>query len=263
MVREVVSEKIREGDFVLLFLDGKRKYLVRAENRVFHTHKGYVNLSDLIGKPYGINIKSSLGVTFIALRPTISDFISKIARKTQVLYYKDIALIILKLGIGPGARVVEGGTGSGALASALAFFVKPNGKVYSYEINKDTLELARRNIARAGVLDYVELKNKDLTENIDEEEVDAVVLDLASPWDVVPHAYRALKSSGGFASFSPTINQVERTVKALREYGFVDIEAVECLLRGFKVEEGATRPHSFMVAHTGYLVFARKALKQD
>ncbi|RLF14863.1 MAG: hypothetical protein DRJ97_05420, partial [Thermoprotei archaeon] len=245
-----MPEEIKRGDYVLLYLDERRKYLIKVENKTFHTHKGYIDLSSLIGKPYGVRVESNLKVPFIALKPTINDFIGKIARKTQILYYKDIALIVFRLGIGPGARVVEGGTGSGALASALAFFVKPYGKVYSYEVREDVLELARKNLSKVGVIDYVELKNKDLTKGIDEEEVDAVVLDLASPWDVVPHAYRALKGGGGFASFSPTINQVEKTVEALRREGFVDIEAVECILRSFKVKVGATRPHTFMVAHT-------------
>lgn len=256
-----MTELISRGDDVLLYLDERRKFLVKVEDRVFHTHKGFVDLSKLVGKPYGTVIKSSMEVPFVALKPTIYDYMYKLARKTQVLYFKDVALIILRLGVGPGSRVVEGGTGSGALASALAFYVRPNGKVYSYEVRGDVLEVAKRNLARAGVLDVVELKQADLSRGIEEEDVDAVVLDLASPWEVVPHAYRALRGSGGFASFSPTINQVERTVKALREVGFVDIEVVECLLRGIKVEEGATRPHSFMVAHTGYIVFARKMLK--
>ncbi|MCX8204163.1 MAG: tRNA (adenine-N1)-methyltransferase [Candidatus Nezhaarchaeota archaeon] len=256
-----MAELIGKGDDVLLYLDERRKFLIKVEDRVFHTHKGLVDLSKLVGKPYGTVIKSSLEVSFVALKPTICDYMYKLSRKTQVLYFKDVALIILRLGIGPGSRVVEGGTGSGALASALAFYVRPHGKVYSYDVRGDVLEVARRNLARAGVLDHVELRHADLSQGIEEEDVDAVVLDLASPWEVVPHAYRALKGSGGLASFSPTVNQVERTVKVLREEGFVDIEVVECLLRGLKVEEGATRPHSFMVAHTGYIVFARKMLK--
>ncbi len=256
-----MTEEIKQGDDVLLYLDERRRYLVKVEDRSFHTHKGYVELRELIGRPYGVSVESNLKVSFIALKPTIYDYIAKLARRTQILYYKDIALIILRLGIGAGSRVVEGGTGSGALASALAFFVKPTGKVYSYEVRSDVLEVARKNLARVGLLDYVELKNKDLTEGIEEKEVDAVVLDLASPWDVVPHAYEALKGGGGLASFSPTINQVEKTVEALRREGFVDIEAIECLLRKLKVEVGATRPHTFMVGHTGYLVFARKSIK--
>ncbi|MEM2025234.1 MAG: protein methyltransferase, partial [Desulfurococcaceae archaeon] len=111
-----------------------------------------------------------------------------------------------------------------------------------------------------GLLDSVELKSGDVTQGIEEVEVDAVVLDMATPWLVVPHAYSALRGGGHFASFSPTINQVEKTVLELRRRGFVDVKSYELLMREIKVEEGAVRPETMMVGHTGYLTFARKAL---
>jgi len=112
-----MEEVIKRGDDVLLYLDERRKYLVKAEDKVFHTHKGFVELSSIIGKPYGSVVQSSLSVPFVALKPTIYDYMYRLSRKTQVLYFKDVALIVLRLGLGPGARVVEGGTGSGALTS--------------------------------------------------------------------------------------------------------------------------------------------------
>jgi len=254
------EDVIREGSFVLLYLDGKRKYLTKAEKgRVLHTHKGYLPLDSLIGLRYGSRVKSNIGADFVALQPTPWDFVLKITRKTQVIYPKDMALMIFKLGLRPGMRVVEAGTGSGALTCALAFFVKP-GKVYSYDINPSFQEVARKNLERAGLLDYVVLKVKDVTQGIDEDDVDAVVLDMATPWLVVPHAFKALKGGGHFASFSPTINQVEKTVLELRKHGFVDIKVYESLLREIKVEEGAVRPETLMIGHTGYMTFARKAL---
>jgi tRNA (adenine57-N1/adenine58-N1)-methyltransferase len=121
-------------------------------------------------------------------------------------------------------------------------------------------EMAIKNLERAKVSDYVESKNKDVTEGIDEKEVDAVILDLATPWLVVPHAYIALKGSGVLVSFSPTIDQVVKVVEALTEYGFVCVETVETLMRFMQVERGKTRPQTVMTGHTGYLTFARKAL---
>jgi len=111
-------------------------------------------------------------------------------------------------------------------------------------------------------MDYVTVKKEDITEGIDETDVDAVVLDLATPWLVIPHAYTALKGSGIIVSFSPTIDQVVKTVEALKENGFVAIETVECLVRGMQIERGKTRPQTLMTAHTGYVTYARKALKQ-
>jgi len=164
-------------------------------------------------------------------------------------------------GIGPGSKVVEAGTGSGALTTAIGFYVKPSGHVYSYEIRQEFIDTALKNLQRAAVLDYVEVKKKDITQGIEEKNVDAVILDMATPWLVVPHAYDALKGSGTLVSFSPTIDQVVKTVEALKEQSFVDIETVECLMRGMQTEKGKARPETMMTGHTGYITFARKALK--
>jgi tRNA (adenine57-N1/adenine58-N1)-methyltransferase len=256
-----MSKLIAEGDDIFLYLDRRRTYLVRVESgKSFHTHKGYIELGDLIGKDYGTRITSSMGIEFVALKPTIRDQIFKVKRKTQISYPKDIALIIMFSGIGPGSRVVEAGTGTGALTSALAHYIKPTGRVYTYEVRQEFREMAIKNLERAGVSKYVESKNKDVLEGIDEEEVDAVILDMATPWLVVPHSYSALKGSGVIVSFSPTIDQIVKTVEALMANGFVDIETVETLMRFMQVEKGKTRPQTLMTGHTGYITFARKAL---
>ncbi|RJS93656.1 tRNA (adenine-N1)-methyltransferase [Candidatus Bathyarchaeota archaeon] len=255
-----MNDRIQEGDDVLLYLDKRRSYLVRVErDKELHTHKGLLNLSDLLGKEFGTRIRSSKGVEFVAFKPTIRDYIFKISRRTQIIYPKDIALIILFSGIGPGSRIVEGGTGAGALAAALANYVKPSGKVYSYEIREEFMEIAAKNLQRIGVMDYVELKKGDLTKGIEERNVDAVILDLATPWLVVPHAYEALRGSGVFVSFSPTIDQVVRTVEALSKNGFAGIETFETLFRGMQIERGRTRPETLMTGHTGYITLARKS----
>ena len=259
-----MTELISEGDDIFLYLDRKRTYLVRVEaEKSFHTHKGYIQLGDLIGKEYGTRIVSSMGIEFVALKPTLRDYIFKTKRRTQISYPKDISLIVMFSGIGPGSRVVEAGTGTGALTNALAHYVKPAGRVYTYEVRPEFREMAIKNLERAKVSDYVESKNKDVTEGIDEKEVDAVILDLATPWLVVPHAYTALKGSGVLVSFSPTIDQVVKVVEALTEHGFVGVETVETLIRFMQVERGKTRPQTVMTGHTGYLTFARKAIKLE
>jgi tRNA (adenine57-N1/adenine58-N1)-methyltransferase len=250
---------IEEGDDVLFWLDVKRTYMVRVDKgKQFHTHKGFIELEELIGKPYGIPVISSLGVTFYALRPLIRDRILKTNRRTQVLYPKDIGYLILQLDIGPDSRVVEAGTGSGALTMALANAVRPSGKIYSYEINPKFQNVAAGNIKRARLVDYVEMKNKDILKGIDENEVDAVVLDMATPWLVVPYAYKALVGGGVLASFSPTIEQVKKTVAAMKDHQFMDIETVELILRRITVEENRTRPETLMIGHSGYLSTGRK-----
>jgi tRNA (adenine57-N1/adenine58-N1)-methyltransferase len=257
-----MTELISEGDDIFLYLDRKRTYLVRVEaEKSFHTHKGYIQLGDLIGKEYGTRIVSSMGTEFVAMKPTLRDHIFKTSRRTQISYPKDISLIIMFSGIGPGSRVVEAGTGTGALTSAIAHYIRPAGRVYTYELRQEFQKNAKKNLERAGLIDYVELKEGDITVGIEEKDVDAVILDMATPWLAVPHAYTALKGSGMLVSFSPTIDQVVKVVETLAEHGFVGTETVETLLRFMQVERGKTRPQTVMTGHTGYITFARKAVK--
>jgi tRNA (adenine57-N1/adenine58-N1)-methyltransferase len=259
-----MTELISEGADVFLYLDRRRTYLVRVEaEKSFHTHKGYIQLGDLIGKEYGTRIASSMDIEFVALKPNLCDYIFKTNRRTQISYPKDISLIIMYSGIGPGSRVVEAGTGTGALTSAIAHYIQPTGRVYSYELRQEFQNNAKRNLERVGLLDYVELKEGDITEKIEEKDLDAVFLDMATPWLVVPHAYTALKGSGMLVSFSPTIDQVVKVVEVLTEYGFVGVETSETLIRFMQVERGKTRPQTVMTGHTGYLTFARKAIRHE
>ena len=257
-----MDPKISEGDDVLLYLDRKRTYLVKVEKeKSFHTHKGFLQLDELIGKEYGTRVASSMNTEFVALKPTLRDYVFKIRRKTQITYPKDIALILMFSNAGPGSQIVEAGTGTGALTTALAYHIRPTGHVYTYEIRPEFIKLAEKNLERARVSEYVTVKEKDITEGIHEKDMDAVILDLATPWLVITHAYKALKGSGLLVSFSPTIDQVQKTVTALEEDNFVDIQTVECLMRGMQIAKGKTRPQTLMTGHTGYITHARKALK--
>ena len=254
---------INEGDNILLYLDVRKTYMVKVQaGQTFHTHKGYIKFDDIIGKEYGSTQKSSLGIDFTLLKPQLTDYILKSQRNTQIIYAKDAALIVMYSGIGPGSKVVESGTGTGALTTALAHYVQPAGKIYSYDIREEGLKAAEKNLKRSDLMEFVELKLKDVVAGIDEREVDAVVLDLAVPWLVVPQAYEALKPSGTVVSFSPTIDQVVKTVEALREHNFACIETFECIMRGMQIERGKTRPQTLMTGHTGYITHARKVTKR-
>ena len=260
---KLVNEKIQDGDNVLIYLDARRTYMIKLQaGQTFHTHKGYLKLDELIGKEYGEPIKSSMGIYFTTLKPKLTDYIMKSSRNTQIIYPKDAALIVIFSGIGPGSRVVESGTGTGSLTTALAHYVGSTGKVYTYELRSEFQKNAAKNLQRSKLIDNVEMKSGDVTlTGYDERDVDAVILDLAVPWLVVPHAYAALKPSGVIVSFSPTIDQVVRTTEALSENGFVFIETVECLMRTMQVERGKTRPNTMMTGHTGYITHARKVIK--
>ncbi|MCW3994865.1 MAG: tRNA (adenine-N1)-methyltransferase [Candidatus Bathyarchaeota archaeon] len=256
------NQIIQDGDYVLIYLDARRTYMVKVQSgQTFHTHKGYLKFDELIGKQYGEPIKSSLGTYFTTLKPSLTDYIMKSSRNTQIIYPKDAALIVMFSGIGPGSRVVESGTGTGSLTTALAHYVGSTGKVYTYELRSEFQKTAAKNLQRSKLIDNVELKSGDITQGIEERDLDAVILDLAVPWLVVPHAYEALKPSGVLVSFSPTIDQVVKTTEALKENGFIFIETVELIMRSMQVERGKTRPQTLMTGHTGYITHARKIFK--
>jgi tRNA (adenine57-N1/adenine58-N1)-methyltransferase len=256
---ESTAKTICDGDEVLLYVNEKKSWIVKAEkDKKFHTHRGIVDLNQAIGKPYGIEVMTTLGASIKILPSDYLDHLERIMRRTQVIYPKDTALIIMLANVKPGSRVVECGTGSGALTSYLAIHVGPSGKVYTYEIREDFQANAKKNLEKLKLLDNVEFKLQDIMAGIDEKEVDAVILDMATPWQIVSMAYDALRQGGRLVSFSPTINQVEKTVEELRKMGYVNIKAVELIMRTYKVKYNETRPDMIMVGHTGYIVSARR-----
>lgn len=256
--------KIKEGAGVLIVSPDEKTYLVKVYNKKsMGTHLGEINLGDAIGLEYGQRIYSNLEHPFIVLEPSLEDRMMKIRRRTQIIYPKDAGLILLKCGVTTGMRVVECGTGSGALTMALANAVAPTGKVYTYERREEFSENARQNVENAGYAEYVEFKHGEAQGGFDEDDVDVAIIDLPSPWDGIPSAAKALRGGGRIASLSPTYNQVERCVESLEQEGFVLIETLEVLVRSIRVARGKTRPVDRMVGHTGFLTFGTKTLPES
>jgi len=250
---------IKEGDWVLIYFNDRKSYVVRVEKgREFHTTKGLIVLEDLIGAEYGSRHETNVGEEFYVTRPTIVDMLSALKRFTQVIYPKDIAYIILSSGIGPGSRVVEAGTGTGYLTSILAYYVRPSGRVYTYEAREDFYRKAVENFERIGLLPYITVRRRDVREGIKEDDVDAVFLDMPDPWNVVGHAFGALRHGGVITVFVPTVNQVSRSIEALRKTGFRRLEAVEVLQRSYKTVPRELRPENVGIWHTGYIVRGQK-----
>jgi tRNA (adenine57-N1/adenine58-N1)-methyltransferase len=180
-------------------------------------------------------------------------------RNTQIIYSKDAGAILSEAGIGAGSRVVESGTGSGALTWVLSNAVGDSGHVYTYEIREDMHTSAKKNLEKYAHINRITMHHQDILKGIKEKEIDAVVLDLATPWDVVNVAHEALRPSHFLVSYSPTIEQVMKTCKALSLEGkWGMIKTIEVLQREIMVRENKTRPTTWMVGHTGYMTFARK-----
>jgi len=254
-----MSPNIEAGSLILLYFDVRRQWLLRVEDhKQFHTHKGHLDLSQLIGLPFGSEIRSSLGDLFWALRPTTHDLIMHSARRTQIMYPKDIGLIILKLGLTSGNQVIEIGTGSGAMTVAAAMAVKPSGHIHTYETRPEFAEVAEKNLRRATLSDYVTIHQADATSGIEGSNYDAAIIDVGDPWPIIPLIHNVLASGAPLVSFSPTVNQVERTTIVLADAGFVNVHTVESFIREIRAESGKTRPATIMVGHTGYMTFGQK-----
>ncbi|NPA93007.1 MAG: tRNA (adenine-N1)-methyltransferase [Chloroflexi bacterium] len=246
------------GDLAQLLSTSHRFFLVRlTPGKALHTHKGVIQHDDLIGLPWGTQVYSHLGESFYLLRPSLADLLKETRRNTQIMFPKDIGFILVSMSIGPGQTVLEAGTGSGAFTTALAFAVGPQGRVISYERRPEMQRLAQKNLRRVGLDDRVTFKLRDIAQGFDETDVDALFLDVPNPEDYIAQARAALKPGGFFGSLVPTTNQVSRLVAALQDHHFAFIEVCETLLRYYKPVPERLRPTDRMVAHTGYLIFAR------
>ena len=221
-----------EGDLVELVGLSYKHFMIRLEQGVeFHTHRGIIRHDDLIGREWGSQVFSHMGSLFFMLQPALPDLLKDIPRATQILYPKDISFILLTMGIGPGTTVIEAGTGSGALTTALAYAVGKEGKVYSYEIKQSAQETAKKNLNRLGLDQNVEFVVRDIALGFDQQGVDALFLDVSNPYDYVAQARKALKLGGNFGSICPTTNQVIMLLNALRQNQFAFIDVCEVSIR--------------------------------
>lgn len=253
--------KVKQNDYVLFFYDDAKKWLVKvAKSQSLHTHIGIIKHDDAIGLEYGSRITTNKDKYVYLMEPTVYDYIMKIQHGTQIVYPKDLGYIAARAGLASGQKVVEIGTGSGSMTSFLASIVKPRGHVYTFDVETKFMDIATKNIQKAGIAKYVTMTQLDLksTKKMPVSDADLVVVDLGDPWSVVPQARKMLKGSGRFIAICPTMNQLEKLTMALVQNEFSDIECTEHILRTIDAREGKTR-HSFHgIGHTAYLAFARK-----
>ena len=254
------SGPFRKGDRVQLTDPKGRHYtLVLEEGGQYHTHRGALNHDDLIGTPEGSVVTSVGGTSFLALRPLLPDYVLSMPRGAQVIYPKDTGQIVTWGDIFPGARVLEAGAGSGALTCSLLRAVGPAGCVTSYEVRDDHAEHALRNVTtffgeRPANWD---LRVRDLATH--EGEVDRMILDMLSPWEMVDVAARSVIPGGVLVVYVATTTQLSKVTEALREQQcWTEPQAWETLMRPWHVVGLAVRPDHRMVAHTAFLLTARR-----
>lgn len=251
----------RRGDWVLLLeVGGRYRAVARAGGRI-QTIRGHLDLEPLVGAPHGSVVRSSLGVSFKALPASIYDVISaRFKLGAQAIYPKDAVYIVMEARVGPGSVVAEAGTGSGFLTAVLAWFVRPTGLVRTFERRPDFARIAMSNIRAVGLEPYVDLQVRDVAASgFGSFKADAVVLDMGSPWEAVPHAREILRPGGSIVVFSTTVEHLLKSLEGLRSEGFVDISVSEVLVRRWRPEPGEVRPDTTAVVHTGWIVAARLA----
>lgn len=248
-----------------MLIDGRdRRYLVTlSPGDSFHSHHGPVSHDDVIGRPEGTEVRSAMGRKMLAFRPALSDYVLKMPRGATVVYPKDLGPILVYTDIYPGARVLEAGTGSGSLTLALLRAVGPKGTVHTFEVREDFHQGALRNIERysAGDPTYgaLDARLADVYEDvIDGLEVDRAVLDLTEPWRALGNIERCLRPGGILCCYLPTTPQLQRITDALVPGRWALVKTFETMQRGWNVEGLSVRPDHRMVAHTAFLVVARR-----
>ncbi len=252
------EEFISEGDLAEIVGRSHYHHIVKIEaGKEIQSHKGVLKMDDLIGLRWGSTVKSHNGNTFFVLQPALNDILKDTPRNTQILYPKDIGFVLLSLAVGPGKTVVEAGTGSGALTTAFAHAVGPDGHVFTYEARKQMQDVAVKNLRKNYLDDRVTFRLRNIEEGFDEKNADCLFLDVPNSYDYIPQVKAALKPGGFFGGILPTANQVEKLLRALRENGFSFTEVCEILIRYYRTDPDRFRPADRMVGHTGFLIFSR------
>ncbi len=254
------TNPLRAGEDVLL-VDRKEREYLRTLNagKTIHLRSGNLVIDEIIGLPDGSIVKNSGGEAFLVLRPTYASLIPHLPRKAQVIYPKDVGLILLWGDIRPGARVLEVGTGPGATTMAVLRAIGPTGHLYSYEVRQAFVEMAQGNIDRFfGPAPQWTLKHADIRDGIEERNLDRIIIDLPEPWRLLSEAWEALRPGSVLIAYVPTVLQVKHFVDQARVSGFTAVEVMENLLRNWHVEGASIRPEHRMVGHTGFVITARR-----
>jgi tRNA (adenine57-N1/adenine58-N1)-methyltransferase len=254
-----VAGFLAAGERVLLIDPKDRRYLVTlVAGATFHTHAGVLAHDDIIGSVEGCTVTGSTGRSFLALRPTLSDIVLKMPRGAQVIYPKDLGAILIAADVAPGQRILEAGVGSGALSMTV---LRAGASIVGYELREDFAERAQSNVhAALGPDAPYRVEIRDVTQGIDEADLDRVLLDMPEPHKVVAAAAAALRPGGILLAYLPTINQTALLRQALDDAGqhFGLAETQEIMRRTWHVEARSVRPDHRMVGHTGFLTSARR-----
>ncbi|MBH0128958.1 tRNA (adenine-N1)-methyltransferase [Salinibacterium sp. NK8237] len=260
------SGPFREGDRVQLTGPKGRLNTVTLEvGGAFHTHRGVLSHDVIIGQPDASVVVSTNDIEYLAMRPLLTDFVMSMPRGAAIIYPKDAAQIIGQADIFPGAHVVEAGVGSGALSLWLLRAIGASGQLNSFERREEFSEIAQSNVETflgAKPTNWtvtVGDLQEQLPASVEAGSVDRVVLDMLAPWECIEECADALTPGGVLLCYIATVTQLSRVAEAIRATGlFTEPDSNETMVRGWHVEGLAVRPDHRMVAHTGFLMTARR-----
>lgn len=253
-----MGDKIENGDRVVLWHPGARRFLITVEGGVQRVGGlGVVKGDAFLGKAWGDAV--AIGdEEYRLLPPRLPDTLALLERRAQVILPKDGARILLECGVGPGDRVAEAGVGSGGLTIALAHAVGDDGVVLGFDVRADHLDVTRRNLEQAGLAGRVNLVEGDITDQLKDGAVDAIVLDVPDPGRVVAPVAQRLRVGGSIACYTPLVSQMEAARDAMAAVHLADVRSLETLEREWINRGTGSRPETKMLGHTGFLTFARR-----
>jgi len=256
--------KAKKSEKILLI--GKEKsFLIDTVMKKFHSNYGELDLAKATRKTpsgrqavFGRKVKTNLGHEFTVVKPTVIDYLRKARRGPQIIMPKDAAMILSITGLESGWRCLDAGSGSGFLSIFLGNLVKPSGKVFAYERNKQFAKNIEFNIRYCGLEGIITLKNKDV-KMATEKELNLVTLDMIDAEKLVPKVHKALRIGGWLCVYSPHIEQQKSAVAAMEKLGFMYIQTIENIQRFWKIDtRGYTHPKPSGILHTGFMTFGRK-----
>lgn len=243
---------IQDGDTVILYLTISQVYCIKAQpkiqnkkgnlvDNVFQTPFGALRCADIIGKSFGSKISLSKGWGYV-FQPNPELWTITLPHRTQIIYTPDASMVILQLELSPGRVVIESGTGSCSLSHALIRAVKPHGHLHTFDFHEIRVKTASEEFSHHGLSEYVTVKCRDVCENGFGDDLnhkaDAVFLDLPHPWLAIPHTINSIKETGGrLCSFSPCIEQVQKSCLVLSKLGFQEIQTMEVLQTQYAVQQ--------------------------
>ena len=254
-----------DNRLVIISSESKKYLSVITKGKEFITNDGKIEFDKIKSLP--TQIESSTGKIFTIYVPSYKEFILLMKRGPQIIYPKDVGSILISGNINSNSKVLEIGTGSGALTLFLASILGTNSKFYSLDISKKNQYRAKKTISRylsnysSDFINDIQFINTDLSDfKIDTVpfKFDTVITDVPEPWVFFENNH--INSNLYWVSYLPSISQVSKLAEVLQDNSFKDVEIKETMEREWTIRGNISRPKHTMVGHTGFIVSGRYIL---